>query len=181
MRVIALEEHFSAPAIAARIDRNLLVGRVAPRRVAPGRANPIELAPDVGDARLRAIDEFGITMQVLSNTGPGPDLLPGTEGVDLARALNDHLAEAVARHPDRLAGFAVLPMRSPDAAAAELERSVTELGFVGALINGTTDGRFLGQPDHPRSGLDHHQRHFHRAAVSRRAADVWHRPDHVFR
>jgi predicted TIM-barrel fold metal-dependent hydrolase len=64
----------------------------------------------------------------------------------MARELNDHLAEAIAGHPDRFAGFAVLPMQSPDVCAAELVRAVKELRFVGALINGTTEGRFL---DHP--------------------------------
>ena len=62
--------------------------------------------------------------------------------------MNDHLAAAVARHPDRFAGFAVLPMQSPDACAAELVRAVKELGFVGALINGTTEGRFLDHPSY---------------------------------
>jgi len=89
------------------------------------------------------MDEAGITVQVLSNTGPGPDLVPGPDGVAIAREMNDHLAAAVARNPKRFAGFAVLPMQSPDAAAAELVRAVKELGFAGALINGTTEGRFL--------------------------------------
>jgi hypothetical protein len=64
----------------------------------------------------------------------------------MAREMNDHLAEAVARHPDRFAGFAVLPMCAPDDAAVELGRAVKDLGFLGALINGTTDGRFLDDP-----------------------------------
>src|SRR5690606_29384982 len=79
----------------------------------------------------------------LSNTGPGPDLVAGADGVALAREMNDHLAAAIARYPDRFAGFAVLPLQSPDAAAVELRRAVKELGFVGALINGSTEGRFL--------------------------------------
>ena len=41
--------------------------------------------------------------------------------------MNDHLAAAVARHPGRFAGFAVLPMQSPDACAAELTRAVKDL------------------------------------------------------
>ena len=149
MRVIALEEHFTAPAIAGRIDRDA-VGRrgYRPRRAPPDGANPLELAPDLGSGRLRLMDESGITMQVLSNTGPGPDLVPGADGVTMAKALNDHLAEAVARHPDRYAGFAVLPMLSPDNAVREFERAVKELGFVGALINGTTEGRFLDHPSY---------------------------------
>jgi predicted TIM-barrel fold metal-dependent hydrolase len=94
------------------------------------------------------MDEAGITVQVLSNTGPGPDLVPGPEGVAMSRELNDHLATAVAGRPDRFAGFATLPMLVPDAAAAELARAVKELGFRGALINGTTDGRFLDHPSY---------------------------------
>jgi hypothetical protein len=140
MRVIALEEHFAAPAIAGRIDRDLINRRgYRPRRTAPNEPSPQELLPELGADRLRLMDESGITLQVLSNSGPGPDLVPGSEGVALARAMNDHLAEAVARHPDRFAGFAVLPMQSPDAAAQEFSRAVKELGFFGALINGTTE------------------------------------------
>src|SRR5262249_27453265 len=58
----------------------------------------------------------------------------------------DELAEAVRSHPDRFAGFALLPLQSPEAAAAELERCVAGLGMKGALINGTTNGRFLDDP-----------------------------------
>jgi len=147
MRVIALEEHFTVPAIAARIDKDAIARRgYRPRRSVPGKPSPLELAPDLGAGRLRSMDETGITMQVLSGTGPGPDLVPGAEGVDMARAMNDHLAEGVARNPSRLAGFAVLPMRSPDRTADELTRAVKDLGFHGALINGTTDGKFLDDP-----------------------------------
>jgi uncharacterized protein len=60
--------------------------------------------------------------------------------------MNDYLAGAVARKPDRFAGFASLPMASPDACPDELRRAVKELRFAGAMVNGTTDGRFL---DHP--------------------------------
>ncbi|MFC7476370.1 amidohydrolase family protein [Dankookia sp. GCM10030260] len=147
MRVIALEEHFTAPHLAGRIDAALLRARgFQPRRVAPGAPNPMELAAEIGERRLALMDAAGIDLQVLSNTGPGPDLVPGPAGVALAAALNDHLAEAVARAPGRFAGFAVLPMASPADCAAELTRAVRALGFKGAMVNGTTDGRFL---DHP--------------------------------
>ena len=96
----------------------------------------MELLPEIGDKRLKSMDEAGITVQVLSNTGPGPDLVPGPDGLVVAREMNNVLAAAIARHPDRFAGFAVLPMQSPDACAAELVRAVKELHFLGALING---------------------------------------------
>ena len=147
MRTIAIEEHFTAPHLVGRIDPAVVRARgYHPRRVAPGAVNPMELAAEIGERRLALMDAAGISVQVLSNTGPGPDLVPGPDGVALAVAMNDYLAEAVARAPDRFAGFAVLPMAAPEACAAELARTVRELGFKGAMINGTTEGRFL---DHP--------------------------------
>ena len=147
MRVVALEEHFTVPAVVRRIDPGAISRRgFQPRKAPASGPNPLALLPEIGELRLKSMDEAGITMQVLSGTGPGPDLVPGPDGVAMARELNDHLAEAIARHPDRFAGFAVLPMQSPEACAAELVRAVKDLRFVGALINGTTEGRFL---DHP--------------------------------
>jgi uncharacterized protein len=144
MRVIALEEHFTVPDLVRRIDPAAISRRgFRPRTVPANRPNPLAVLPEIGAQRLQSMDEAAITVQVLSNTGPGPDLVPGPDGVAIAREMNDHLAAAVARSPKRFAGFAVLPMQSPDAAAAELVRAVKELGFAGALINGTTEGRFL--------------------------------------
>lgn len=149
MRVVALEEHFTVPKIVGRIDPSVVARRgFRPRRAPANGPNPLELAPEIGERRLQSMDEAGITVQVLSNTGPGPDLVPGVDGIAMAQEMNDHLAAAISRHPDRFAGFAVLPMQSPDAAADELARSVRSLGFVGALVNGTTDGRFLDDPSY---------------------------------
>src|SRR5229473_1900734 len=149
MRTVAIEEHFTVPALTRRIDAAAVSRRGFRKRTSPPSGpNPLELLPEIGEQRLQSMDEAGITVQVLSNTGPGPDLVPGPEGVAMSRELNDHLATAVARRPDRFAGFATLPMLVPDAAAAELARAVKELGFRGALINGTTDGRFLDHPSY---------------------------------
>ena len=147
MRIVALEEHFTVPRIAAGIAPEAVA-----RRGFPGPDFPWaqtlkrnELA-ELGAARLADMDRSGIDVQVLSVAGPGADLVPGQAGIDLARAYNDALAEACARHPTRFRGFAHLPLLAPEAAAAELERAVRDLGFHGALVNGATDGRFL---DHP--------------------------------
>lgn len=133
MRVVTLEEHFLVPSLVkgAGLDISFLPEALT---------TPLT---DMGDLRLRDMDTSGITVQVLSATLPGADLLDGEEGVRFARAMNDRLAETVRQHPHRFAGFAHLPMRSPAAAADELERAVRELGFRGALVNGTTEGLFL--------------------------------------
>ena len=149
MRTVALEEHFSAPSLSRRIAQDVIHRRgFRPRKLSPGAPNPMELLPEIAEVRLKSMDEAGVTVQVLSNAGPGPDLLPGADGIALAREVNDHLAAAIARHPDRFAGFACLPLQSPEATPAELKRAVKELGFVGAMVNGTTDGRFLDHPSY---------------------------------
>jgi len=148
MRTVALEEHFSVPSAARRIDKDTISRRgYKPRTPMPG-PNPIELLPEIGEQRLKSMDETGITVQVLSNSGPGPDLVPGADGVAMAREVNDHLAAAIARHPDRFAGFAALPLQSPDASAVELSRTVKDLGFCGAMVHGLTEGRFLDHPSY---------------------------------
>jgi predicted TIM-barrel fold metal-dependent hydrolase len=143
MRMVALEEHFIVPSLVRRIDAEVIARRGFP--AGPGSVPAKQLA-DLGAGRIVDMDEAGITMQVLSASSPGADLLDGAEGIAFARDLNDILGGAVAAHPDRFAAFAHLPMRSPQQAADELERAVRELGFCGALINGLTQDRFLDDP-----------------------------------
>jgi len=143
MRIVALEEHFTFPALMRGIDPQAIARRGFPSGF--GAALETQLA-DLGALRIGEMDQAGITMQVLSLTGPGADLVAGAEGVSLARNVNDALAKAIASHPDRLAGFAHLPMQSPQAAADELERAVSDLRFCGALINGLTEDCFLDDP-----------------------------------
>jgi uncharacterized protein len=139
MRVIALEEHFWTPAIAEAIGtlRNPDAGIDSPLGA--------NLA-DLGERRLATMDASGIDLQVISHTTPGVQHLDPATAVPLAREANDVLAAAVRAHPDRFAGFATLPTSDPSAAADELSRAVGVLGFVGAMVNGHTGGRFLDDP-----------------------------------
>jgi hypothetical protein len=142
-----LEEHYTVPAIVSRIDPAAIRRRgfPAPEIVWGQTLKRKELA-QLGDARIADMDASGITLQVLSVAGPGADVVPGADGIALARDYNNALFEATSWHPDRYQGFAHLPMHSPDAAADELERTVKDLGFRGLLVNGPTDGRFLDDP-----------------------------------
>ncbi len=135
MRLIALEEHYVDANILATydaVDRALL----APTRV-PG-------LDELGEMRLARMDASGISLQVLSHAKPGVQNLESpTQATALAAAANDALAEAVAAHPHRFAGFATLATQAPEAAAAELERTVQRYGFKGAMVNGHTQGAYL--------------------------------------
>ena len=143
MRIVALEEHFSVPELVGRIDPDAIALHGYP----PGFGNNLkEDLSELGTHRLTKMDEAGITMHVLSASGPGAYLLEGADGIAFARDINDVLGKAIAAHPERFAGFAHLPMRTPQAAADELERTVREIGFCGALIDGLTEGHFLDDP-----------------------------------
>ena len=128
-KVIALEEHFTSPKLRAlRGEKDSPVQRKL---------------DDLGELRIREMDAAGIDLQVISENNPATQNLDAETAVKLARESNDVLFEAVRAHPDRFAGFATLPTPDPKAAADELERAVTKLGFKGAMIMGLTHGRFM--------------------------------------
>jgi 2,3-dihydroxybenzoate decarboxylase len=130
--VIALEEHYHDPELAATFDRP------------EGRTPELRLRlDDLGELRLKEMDEAGIDVQVISHGAPSTQRLDPESAVLLARNVNDRLARAIAAHPDRFAGFAALPTSAPAAAADELERAVTQLGFKGAMVHGLTNGVFF--------------------------------------
>lgn len=149
MKIIALEEHFLDPAVAAASvgpvpgsDHD--AGERGDASVAlPYTPGPDQLT-DLGEHRIADMDAHGIDVQILSSLST--QQLPPAVAVDVVRQTNDRLAAALRAHPDRFAGFAALPTSVPDAAADELERGVRELGFVGTLIMGRTEGEFLDQP-----------------------------------
>ena len=86
---------------------------------------------DLGEGRLKVMDDNGVDLQVLSLTIPGVELMDASTGTALARNVNDALADVVRKHPDRFLGFAALAPQSPEEAANELERAVKELDLKG--------------------------------------------------
>jgi hypothetical protein len=146
MRVVTLEEHFSLllPGVAAPAKQSAAVQ--APAVV----ANASDKMTDIAGGRLADMDRNGITMQVLSKAGvhitPSADQFEGAEAVAFARKFNDGFANKIAERPDRFAAFAHLAASIPEAAADELERTVTDYGFKGTLISGTIRGAFLDDP-----------------------------------
>ena len=139
MSLIALEEHYAwDPASADNVVGTWLRSN---NEVAYQRLY------DRGPLRLEQMDAAGIDFQILSLFDPGVQAETDVaRAIDLARRANDDLAEAVRGNPGRFGGFATLATQDPDAAAVELERAVTELGLLGALINGHCQGRYLDDP-----------------------------------
>jgi predicted TIM-barrel fold metal-dependent hydrolase len=101
---------------------------------------------DLGAGRIADMDAAGIDVQVLSLASMGMDALDAATARSLAADVNDELAQAIRAFPGRFGGFATLALKDPVGAASELERCIHKLGFVGALLDGTTDGLFLDDP-----------------------------------
>ena len=132
--IIALEEHYVDPEVARHWQEGGPEARDAALR---------ERLHDVGALRIREMDEVGIDIQVLSHSAPATQRLDADTAPAVARAANDRLRETVRGSNGRFEAFAVLPSANPRAAADELERSVSELGFKGAMIHGLTNGKFI--------------------------------------
>jgi predicted TIM-barrel fold metal-dependent hydrolase len=146
MRTITLEEHFVTESFLKAVHGDNPV----PTPIA--RLQPKLL--DLGAGRIAAMDEGGVDVQVLSLASMGFDALDSATATSLARDVNDELAAAVRANPTRLAGFTMVNLKDPDSAAKELERCVSQLGFGGALVDGTISVEGANPPslflDHPR-------------------------------
>ena len=131
--IVALEEHYADDELIATytgLDVNPVPAIVTRLR-------------DVGEERLKAMDADGIDMQVLSHTAPSTQKLAADVAVDFAKRVNNRLADLIKAHPTRFTGFAALPTSNPAAAADELDRTVSSLGFKGAMLHGLANGVWL--------------------------------------
>ena len=150
MKIIAFEEHYELPVIhEAALRANDPYAQVLETLKKAGHFpnDPKTGFPagiyDLGKGRIAAMDESGIDVQILSYPTPSAERLEPSLSRELTRQANDAVAAAISKHPNRLLGFATLPMLDPAAAVRELERCVRDLGFVGVLINGHINGRYL--------------------------------------
>lgn len=100
------------------------------------------------DARLRMLDAFDGLQQVLSLANPPIELIaPPDRTPDIARRANDDLAALCRQHPDRFPTFiASLPMNNPQAAVAEAERAIRDLGARGVQVFTNVAGEPLSAP-----------------------------------
>jgi aminocarboxymuconate-semialdehyde decarboxylase len=96
------------------------------------------------DERIDDMDRLGVDVQAIS---PSPGqyyyFAPDELGRQAAREINDGIASAVARHPDRLVGMGTVPMQNVEMAIAELRRCVSELDLRGIEIGSNVEGEEL--------------------------------------
>lgn len=153
IRRIAIEEAFVTQEIADQWNVILDAGSIGEpgfRKMgetiladSPGTRLIHERLIDLGEGRIRDMDETGIDVQVISLTSPGVQVFAGELAAELAVEANDRLAEAVRIHPARFVGLAAIAPQLPEVAASEVERATTTLGLKGVIINSHTGGEYL--------------------------------------
>lgn len=133
---VRVRAHESKPCCAEMVDSNGNVQRM------------IEDDAYDGAVRLKACDERGVTMQVIS---PTPMMIPDyvtdeNDAAEICRILNNDNASIVSKFPGRFMALGALPMRFPDAAIKEMRRIRDDLGMRGVEINSNVDGMDIGHP-----------------------------------
>jgi aminocarboxymuconate-semialdehyde decarboxylase len=152
---IDLHCHYANPDVAAKVaDRN--PGQYDPNvkfaNALTRETNVKQMkdrAPKLSsiEVRLKDMDRMGIDIQAVS---PAPQQTyywtdPG-EGQELARMVNNRLAEIVSKWPDRFVALGTVPLQDASLAVSELEHAVKTLGLRGVEINPSVNGMDLTDP-----------------------------------
>lgn len=96
--------------------------------------------------RIKEMNHFQITTHLLSAINPWTDLFPSAQlAIHFSKMINDEISSIVSKYEKdkRFIGLATLPLLSAKDAAAELERSIDELGLAGAILGTNVSGVYL--------------------------------------
>lgn len=141
MKIITIEEHLAGAPIyrylAKYSETDAPYTPMAHGKGRPYDADP-ELFGDLDKRRIADMDQYGITMQILSCPAKS-QLLAAKEAPAIVAETNDYIAGVVKKHPDRYGAFALLPWSAPEAAVKEAER-IKKAGFQGILLAGRASG-----------------------------------------
>jgi 6-methylsalicylate decarboxylase len=97
------------------------------------------------ESAIAYMDEHDISACVLSE----PDSANHTTGLkarDIARLVNETLADIVSRHPSRFGAVATLPGQNPDGAMAEIAYALDTLKLDGVSTTTSINAAYLGEP-----------------------------------
>jgi len=100
---------------------------------------------DCDEGRIKAMDEAGVDVQVLSLAAPGVQMFDPDTATSISSAVNDRLADIIKKHPTRLGGMATFAPQDPKGAAKEIDRAINKLKLNGLLVNSHTGGEYLDQ------------------------------------
>jgi aminocarboxymuconate-semialdehyde decarboxylase len=146
MTIVDFHNHYYPPAYLDALRK----GPTRLRVTEDGGGNPVihypgdfnVIVPGHRDIayRERELEREGIDCQVLTFTTPGTYLEEPRRAVELARLVNDALADVARQGRGRFTALGTLPLNDPAASAAELRRVVRDLGLGGVMLFSNVDG-----------------------------------------
>lgn len=137
---------FHAHLVDPAIYRETQVFSIFAQTTDPARAAAVIARMADLDARIAAMDAMGVAVQVLSSSlvhQCSYDAEPDT-ALRLDAAMNERIAQAVAKHPARFRGLGSVPLQAPERAADELSRCINSLGMSGVTISTRVRDREIG-------------------------------------
>lgn len=138
IEILAQNPH--PPQVVQRGDESLITyGDVQQFRLRAEKYDP--------KTKLEDMNRAGIDISVISTNIPGPCMLAPELALKGAQALNNFIADVIARYPGRFAGLASLPWQNPDDAITEMDRAKEELDFRGVMLYSHIGGRPVDHPE----------------------------------
>jgi len=137
VKVVDVHAHCVIPEVWDVVKDTPLAPSAGPRARGPNL-----MGPD----RIRAIDQLGIDVQVLSING---FWFYGAErdlAAKIVKLQDEKLAEWCTAHADRYVAVSSVALQFPDLAAEQLEYAVKKLGARGAAIGGHVQGEDISMP-----------------------------------
>ena len=116
--IVDVHHHYMPAALFDRLAAQAGGKRIVTKEIS------LTLHPSRKDlaAHISTMDEAGVTVSILTDQVQ-------VMGAEVAKALNDGVAEVEHKHPTRFRSAIHLPIHEPDAAKRELERGINELGL----------------------------------------------------
>lgn len=148
-----LDEYWREHMIQRGLDKDNLETAAyppnAPLSARPDWRGPGRPGTDLGLVQKHCLDGFGTRFAICNPIHGAPALFSEDMSAALCRALNDWMAREWLDRDPRLRASIVVPLHSPDLAAAEIERCAADRRFVQVLLLASAEwplGRRLNWP-----------------------------------
>lgn len=96
---------------------------------------------------LKWMDGIHLERAVMSISMPGVHFGDDAESRQISRQCNDYMAGLIKEHPDRLGGFAAVPLPDVEGAVQEAEYALDRLKLDGIGLVSNLNNRYFGDPE----------------------------------